>query len=67
VCEPGDLMPFVSEIWRYPVKSLLGERLDEAVIGSSGIPGDRAYALIDLEDGKVASAKNPRKWGGAKR
>src|SRR5207302_5934399 len=24
--------------------------------------GDRAYALVDRSDGKVASAKNPRKW-----
>lgn len=56
-------MATVAEIWRYPVKSMAGERLDEATIGPAGIPGDRAYALIDAQDGKVASAKNPRKWG----
>lgn len=50
-------------IWRYPVKSMLGESLTECVVGPTGIEGDRAFALIDAEDGKVASAKNPRKWG----
>jgi len=53
----------VTGIWRYPVKSMLGEALQECEIGPAGLVGDRAYALIDLEDGKVASAKNPRKWG----
>lgn len=52
----------VDEIWRYPVKSMLGERLAECQIGAAGLAGDRAFALIDLEDGKVASAKNPHKW-----
>src|SRR5205807_7480508 len=27
-----------------------------------GLLGDRAYALVDSSDGKVATAKNPRKW-----
>ena len=53
----------VARIWRYPVKSMLGEALTECAVGPSGLEGDRAYALIDGEDGKVASAKNPRKWG----
>ena len=52
----------VAALWRYPVKSMLGERLDAAMIGDRGIAGDRAYALIDLETGNVVSAKNPRKW-----
>lgn len=56
-------MSAVAEIRRYPVKSMLGEDLTEVVIGPAGIAGDRAYALIDTGDGKVASAKNPRKWG----
>jgi uncharacterized protein len=53
----------VAALWRYPVKSMLGEELDEAVVSERGIVGDRAYALLDLADGKVASAKHPRKWG----
>ena len=52
----------VAALRRYPVKSMLGEELDGCAIGPAGIPGDRAYSVIDATDGKVASAKNPRKW-----
>ena len=52
----------VISLWRYPVKSMLGEELDSAQVGDHGLLGDRAYALLDSSDGKVASAKNPRKW-----
>jgi hypothetical protein len=31
-------------------------------VGPHGLLGDRAYAIIDPETGKVASAKNPKKW-----
>ena len=53
----------VVSLWRYPVKSMLGEELNSSYITERGLIGDRAYALIDQETGKVASAKNPRKWG----
>ena len=49
-------------IWRYPVKSMLGEELNSSDVTERGLIGDRAYALIDKDTGKVASAKNPRKW-----
>jgi uncharacterized protein len=49
-------------LWRYPVKSMLGEELNAAEVTRAGLLGDRAYALVDMSDGKVASAKNPRKW-----
>jgi uncharacterized protein YcbX len=52
----------VRELWRYPVKSMLGEELESCELTERGFLGDRAYALVDSEDGKVASAKNPRKW-----
>jgi uncharacterized protein YcbX len=52
----------VVSLWRYPVKSMMGEELNAAEVTKRGILGDRAYALIDNSDGKVASAKNPRKW-----
>ena len=52
----------VVSLWRYPVKSMLGEELNAAQITDHGLLGDRAYALLDSSDGKVASAKNPRKW-----
>jgi uncharacterized protein YcbX len=52
----------VVSLWRYPVKSMQGEELNSSIVGERGLLGDRAYALIDAGDGKVASAKNPRKW-----
>ncbi|MET0515794.1 MAG: MOSC domain-containing protein [Nitrospiraceae bacterium] len=52
----------VLSLWRYPVKSMMGEELSEAYVQEQGILGDRAYALLDSETGKAASAKNPGKW-----
>ncbi len=52
----------VATLWRYPVKSMMGEELNGAEITGHGLLGDRAYALIDVETGKVISAKNPKKW-----
>jgi uncharacterized protein YcbX len=52
----------VRELWRYPVKSMLGEELESCELTERGFRGDRAYALVDAGDGKVASTKNPRKW-----
>lgn len=52
----------VVALWRYPVKSMMGEELNAADLTEHGVRGDRAYALIDSETGKVASAKNPRRW-----
>jgi MOSC domain-containing protein len=37
----------VAEIWRYPVKSMAGERLDSCLITESGLEGDRRWALVD--------------------
>ncbi len=55
--------PTVTALWRYPVKSMLGEELDVATVDERGLAGDRAYALVDVETGNVVSAKNPRRWG----
>jgi uncharacterized protein YcbX len=52
----------INALWRYPVKSMLGERRERVDLTSTGVAGDRAYAVIDRSDGKVASAKNPTKW-----
>jgi uncharacterized protein YcbX len=51
-------------VWlgRYPIKSMLGEDVTDAVLDESGVVGDRRYALIDEDTGLIASAKNPRKW-----
>ena len=50
-------------LWRYPVKSMMGEELNSSYATERGLIGDRTYAVIDKQTGKVASAKNPRKWG----
>ncbi|MEA3077548.1 MAG: uncharacterized protein QOF60_2456 [Actinomycetota bacterium] len=48
----------VTEVWRYPVKSLAGERLDGPVpFGPAGVEGDRGLAVVDIDSGKVLSAK----------
>jgi uncharacterized protein YcbX len=52
----------VRALWRFPVKSMLGEELEAADLGESGVVGDRAYAVVDKETGKVASAKHPKRW-----
>ena len=52
----------IVSLWRYPVKSMMGEELNATEITKDGLLGDRAYALVDSLDGKVATAKNPRTW-----
>ena len=52
----------VVSLWQYPVKSMMGEELNATEVTERGLLGDRAYALIESSDGKVATAKNPRKW-----
>jgi uncharacterized protein YcbX len=47
----------LAEIWRYPVKSMLGEQLDQADVGPGGIQGDRRWAVVDAESGVSLSAK----------
>ncbi|BBX19568.1 molybdenum cofactor biosysynthesis protein [Mycolicibacterium duvalii] len=52
----------VAVLRRYPVKSMLGERCTSLDVGATGVIGDRRYALIDDESGRVVTAKNPRLW-----
>jgi uncharacterized protein len=52
----------VEALWRFPVKSMLGEELDAAYLSQRGVVGDRAYALRDKQTGKVASAKHAKLW-----
>ena len=49
-------------LWRYPVKSMMGEELNSAEVTERGLLGDRVFAVVDRATGKVASAKEPRKW-----
>lgn len=47
----------ISSIWRYPVKSMAGERLGSAQIGDLGLHADRTWAVRDIELGATTSAK----------
>src|SRR5918994_7170925 len=50
-------------LWCYPVKSMMGEELNDAEVTEHGLLSDRQFAVVDASTGKVAGAKNPRKWG----
>ncbi len=52
----------VVTLWRYPVKSMMGEELNASEVTDRGLLGDRSLALVDSETAKVVSAKNPKKW-----
>ncbi|SBO43259.1 putative Fe-S protein [Cyanobium sp. NIES-981] len=56
------LVGHVEALWRYPVKSMLGEQPPQVDVTAGGICGDRAYALWDHATQRVASAKNPLVW-----
>src|SRR5215212_1997415 len=47
----------VKEVWRYPLKSMAGERLDASGVGARGLYGDRGWALRDEEAGEIRGAK----------
>lgn len=42
---------------------MAGESLDRVEVGPLGLLGDRRFALLDVQSGKIASAKNPALWG----
>ena len=54
----------IAGLWRFPVKSMGGEQLDKVDVTERGALGDRAYALIDTDTGKVVSAKSVRLFPG---
>ncbi len=47
----------IAELWRFPVKSLQGERVDEVELTPAGFVGDRRWAVVDQATGKTLSAK----------
>jgi uncharacterized protein YcbX len=51
------IMGRVREVWRFPVKSMAGERLERAEVGALGIAGDRAWAVRDVNTGEIHNAK----------
>lgn len=54
----GQVVGAVTALWRFPVKSMRGERLEQASLTAGGVLGDRAYALVDADTGKIVSAKS---------
>jgi hypothetical protein len=61
----GPIVGRIAEIWRYPVQSMQGERLDATEIAPNGVVGDRVYGLVDPDAGMVvSSAQGRRKWRG---
>ncbi|MGH9960707.1 MAG: MOSC domain-containing protein, partial [Pyrinomonadaceae bacterium] len=58
----SELVGAVGALWRFPVKSMGGEQIEEAELSGRGIAGDRAYALIDADTGKVVSAKSVKRF-----
>jgi len=48
----------VKEIYRYAVKSMAGEMLDDCTVGTSGIPGDRGWAIRDETTGEITNGKH---------
>ena len=53
----------IAELWRYPVKSMGGERVESLELRVSAVVGDRRWAVRNTETGKIASAKRPRPYG----
>lgn len=53
--EPGELT--VTQIWRYPVKSMGGEQIEQADVGRHGIRWDRGWAVRDEKAGAIRSAR----------
>lgn len=52
----------VAELWRYPVSSMGGEKLEIADLGKGGVSGDRVWGLVDMRDGEVAAPEKRRHW-----
>ncbi len=47
----------VTQLWRYPIKSLAGQRLTSATVDELGIAGDRQWALLDHDTRLVLTAR----------
>ncbi|GAA4779744.1 MOSC domain-containing protein [Actinomycetospora chlora] len=52
----------VATLTRYPVKSMLGQPVEQAEVTAAGLALDRRYGLLDAATGYVATAKHPRLW-----
>lgn len=54
----------VRALWRYPVKSTLGEEVGSVEVDDAGLQGDRRFGVVDTGTALVASAKRPHRWRG---
>ena len=52
----------ITEIWRYPISSVGGERVSRANLRPDGVDGDRQYGLIDATTGMPAVPEMDVKW-----
>jgi uncharacterized protein YcbX len=57
---------WISELWRYPVKSMAGEKLESAELREDGIPGDRVVHVRETERGVVVTSRSRPKLLGHK-
>lgn len=53
----------LSQIWRYPVKSMRGERLESCHLDTLGVPGDRLVHVEDARSRVVTARKRPKLLG----
>ena len=51
----------VAGLWRYPVQSMQGEAMREVTLWANGMPGDRAWGLLNPAEGKIAAAATGKK------
>ena len=47
----------VRELWRYPVKSMVGERVGSVAVGERGLHADRLWAVREVERGATSTAR----------
>lgn len=52
----------ICELWRYPVSSLTGEKLDAVDLDGTGVAGDRQWGLFDAGSADVAAPESERRW-----
>jgi len=57
----------VQQLWRFPVKSMAGEAVSQVELTADGVLGDRAWALQDVDSGRIVSAKDVRHFPGVLR
>jgi len=62
-CRKSGVAVKVADIWRYPVKTMAGEKLQRAGIGSLGIEGDRVVHVEDAAGRVITSRSHPRFLG----